>query len=155
MIEKTPLRYQGALSQVRVTKSKPAWIELEWIDERSDNKSSWIAVTLNLNGETATALSPAIPIKKARHGVHRAAMATLKGIELLVHHQLSCELLDLEVVRALGATLVMVRVRIVLDGETVEVFGSARAEDDFLAAAANAALDATNLYIDYILSPHE
>jgi hypothetical protein len=147
------LKYQGALSQVRGTPSKPSWIELEWIDERTDNKTSWIAVSLNLNGETATALSPAIPVKKARHGVHRAAIATLKAIALLVHHQFECALADLEIVRALGATLVMVRVRLTLEGETVELFGSARAVDDFLVAAANAALDATNLYIDYILSP--
>jgi hypothetical protein len=85
--------------------------------------------------------------------VHRAAIATLKAIELLVHHQFECALADLEIVRALGATLVMVRVRLTLEGETVELFGSARAVDDFLVAAANAALDATNLYIDYILSP--
>ena len=153
-MENKGLKYQGALSQMRVTQSKPSWIELEWIDERTDNKSSWIAVSLNLNGETATALSPAIPVKKARHGVHRAAIATLKAIELLVHHQFECELADLEIVRALGATLVMVRVRLTLEGETIELFGSARAVDDFLVAAANAALDATNLYIDYILSPH-
>ena len=54
-MEKKGLKYQGALSQMRVTQSKPSWIELEWIDERTDNKNSWIAVTLNLNGETATA----------------------------------------------------------------------------------------------------
>lgn len=153
-MEKEGLKYQGALSQMRVTQSKPSWIELEWIDERSDNKTSWIAVTLNLNGETATALSPAIPIKKARHGVHRAAIATLTAIELLVHHQFECALVDLEIVHALGATLVMVRVRLTIENDTVELFGSARAGEDFLVAAANAALDATNVYIDYILSPH-
>jgi hypothetical protein len=150
------LKYEGALSQLRVTKSKPAWIELEWIEERTDNKTSWIAVTLNLNGESATALSPALPAKQARHGVGRTAIATLKAIELLVHHQFECELVDAGLVRALGASLIMVRVRLQMEGETTELFGSARVEEhDFLVAAAKAALDATNLYIDYILARQE
>ena len=154
-MEKKGLKYQGALSQMRVTQSKPSWIELEWIDERTDNKTSWVAVTLSLNGEHVTALSPALPVKRTRHGIYRTALATLKAIELLVHHQFACELLDIELVRALGATLIMVRVRLDIGDEAVELFGSARADGDFLTAAANAALDATNLYIDCILSPHE
>jgi hypothetical protein len=144
--------YQGTLSRLRLTKAKPAWIELEWVEERSDATSSWYAVSLGFNGESVTALSPSLPKDRVRHGVHRAALATLKAIELFVHHQFSCELLDVELVRALGATLIMVRVRLDLDGESVELFGSARVVDDFTSAAANAALDATNLYIDYALS---
>ena len=153
---KMELKYQGALAQLQAPRSKPAWIGLEWIEERTDNKSSWIAVTLNLNGELVTALSPALPVKKARHGVGRTALATLKAIELLVHHRFSCELLDVELVHALKTALIMVRVRLLLDDETVELFGSARVEDhDFHDAAARAALDATNVYIDSILSPHD
>lgn len=144
--------YQRALSRLRLTKSKPVWIELDWVEERSDATSSWYAVSLSLNGESVTALSPSLPRDRVRHGVHRAALATLRGIELLVHHQFSCELLDVELVRSRGATLVTVRVRLDLEGESVELFGSAQATDDFTAAAANAALDATNLYIDYALS---
>jgi hypothetical protein len=155
MVEK-PLKSHGALSALYATKSKPAWIGLEWIEERTDNRSSWVAVTLNLNGELVTALSPALPLKQSRHGVGRTALATLKAIELLVHHQFSCELLDVELVHALKSTLIMVRVRLTLDDETVELFGSARVVDhDFLDAAARAALDATNLYIDSILSYDE
>ena len=143
-------RVQGALAPA---KSRPGWIGLEWIEERTDNKTSWIAVTLNLNGETVTALSPALPTKQARHGVGRTARATLAAIELLVHHQFSCELLDVELVRALKSTLIMVRVRLTLERETVELFGSAKVVDhDFLDASARAALDATNLYIDSLLT---
>jgi hypothetical protein len=151
----TELSYENLLTSSRATKSKPTWIELEWIEERTDNKTTWVAVTLSLNGEMATALSPALPAKQARHGVGRTAVATLKAIELLVDHQFECELMDIGLVRALGATLIMARVRLKIGGETVELFGSARVEDhDFARAAAGAALDATNLYIDYILSPH-
>lgn len=153
MAKKYDPRPLGALA---TAKSRPGWIGLEWIEERTDNKNSWIAVTLNLHGETATALSPAIPAKQAKHGVGRTARATLSAVELLVGHQLSCELLDVELVRALKSTLIMVRVRLTLagsDGEAVELFGSAKVVDhDFLDAAARAALDATNLYIDSLLT---
>ena len=149
----TNLKYLGALSASRLTPSKTGWIVLEWIEERTDNKSSWVAVTLNLNGETVTALSPALPAKQSRHGVGRTAIATLKAVELLVGHQFACELLDIELVRALKSTLIMVRVRLTYHDETVELFGSAKVENhDFLDAAARAALDATNVYIDSIVS---
>lgn len=147
--------YQGALSQLSLTKSKPAWLELEWIEERADEKSSWYAVTLGFNGESVTALSPALPLGRCRHGVHRVAVATLKAIELFAQHRFSCELLDVEMVRALGASLIMVRVRLEFEGKTVELFGSARVKGDFADAAAAAALDATNLYIDYALAHQE
>ncbi len=151
-MSKDGLKYEGALARLR-TLSKPSWIDLEWIEERTDNKSSWIAVTLNLNGEVVTALSPALSAKQARNGVGRTAVATLKAIELLVHHRLECELLDAELVRAFKSALIMVRVRMTIDGESRELFGSARVEEhDFLEAAARAALDATNVYIDSILS---
>ena len=49
----TELSYEDLLTSARTTKSKPAWLELEWIEERTDNKTTWVAVTLSLNGEMA------------------------------------------------------------------------------------------------------
>lgn len=146
-------RSLDAIALPRAVGPKPGWIGLEWIEERTDNKNTWVAVSLNLNGETVTALSPSLPAKQARHGVARTAIATLKAVELLVHHQFTCELLDVELVRALKSTLIMVRVRLTIGDDTVELFGNAKVENhDFLDAAARAALDATNLYIDSIVS---
>jgi hypothetical protein len=141
--------------QLQVAKAKPQWLELEWVEERSDNRTSWVAVTLGCNGELVTGLSPSLTTKQCRYGVSRTALATLRAIELFVDHRFGCELVDIEHVRATGVLLMIVRVRLHADGDEVELFGSAPIDGDLMRATANATLDATNLYIDFVLSQPE
>jgi hypothetical protein len=141
--------------QLQMAKAKPEWLELEWVEERTDNRTSWVAVTLGCNGEIVTGLSPSLSTKRCRYGVSRAALATLRAIELFVDHRFACELVDVEHVHATGVRLMLVRVRVHVDGDEVELFGSAPVEGDLMRASVNATLDATNLYIDFVLSQPE
>jgi len=149
------LRYGQALTQVTLSSSKPSWLELDWLEERSDGASSWVAVTLSCNGRHVTGLSPAVGRKQRRQGAHRAVLATMSAVEVFAHHHLKCELLDVGLVRANGAPSVAVRLRLVMDDAVADVFGSARVGGEIAEAAANAVLDAANVYIDYLLSHAE
>ena len=130
---------------------KPEWIEFEYVDERSDSRTSWIVVTLNANGRMVSGTSPAIKRRHARHGIHRAALATLNALELFSEHMLSCELIDIASTKPDSQSTILVRLRLSSDGECSEVFGSAVVHDDFAEGAVRAVLDATNLFVHKLL----
>jgi hypothetical protein len=142
------LRYQRAFTHVRLTRSKPSWIELDWLDERSDKDSCWMAASVTCNGESYTGLSPAIKKGEGRHGVLRAVLATLNALEVFAQHQITFELVDIGQARSGGQQSIFIRVRIKEQDRSEEIFGSARVDGDFAEAAARAALDAANVYID-------
>jgi hypothetical protein len=131
---------------------EPSWLELAHVDEWEDARTAWIVVTLDCNGELLSGASPAIKKRKRRHGIHRAALATLRALELFSSHQLSCELVDVACVTARSHPSVLVRVRVVSDDETAVIFGIARADGDFAEAAARAVLNAVNVYVHNLLA---
>ena len=150
-MENEELRYHGTGSPDGRLSSKPIWLELERIDERHDRTKSWIEVTLGFNEVIRTGSSPSASTKASRHGIRRTALATMRAIELFFEYRFTCELVDVEHVFVLGASVIAVRVAVCIDGERVELFGSARVDVDLQEAAANAVLDATNRYIDAVL----
>lgn len=130
---------------------KPAWLELEYVDERTDGRRSWIVVSLNCNGRLINGTSPAIDQKHARHGIHRAALATLNALELFSDHLLECSLLDVASMVTNGQSAVHVRLHLKSEGSTSDVFGSAPVEGEFAESAARAVLDAANLFVHSLL----
>jgi hypothetical protein len=144
-----------ALERAALTSAKPSWLELEWLEERSDGANAWIAVTLGCNGRQVTGLSPKVGRKQRLEGAHRAVLATMSAVEVFAHHHLECELLDVGLLHAGGVPSVAVRLRLVMDDEVADVFGSARVAGEVAEAAARAVLDAANVYIDYLLSHSE
>jgi hypothetical protein len=143
--------YQRASSLALLEHAKPSWLELAYVDERKDARTAWIVVTLNCNGELLSGTSPVVKKGRQRQGLHRAALATLRAIELFAHHQLACELVDIACVTARSNPLIPVRVRIVSECETVELFGVARIDVDLAEAAARAVLDAANVYVHSLI----
>ena len=130
---------------------KPSWIELVYVDEREDARTSWVVVTLNCNGHVVSGTSPALKKRKGRLGIHRAALATIRAIEIFSGHELSCDLVDVACVTSRSHPAILVRVRVASDEESAELFGIARVEDDFAAAGALAVLDAANVYVHSLL----
>jgi hypothetical protein len=130
-------------------------LALEWLEERSDGAQAWIAVTLAYGGRVVTGQSPPVRIKRRRHGVHRAVLATLNAVEHLARQRVSCELLDVGRTRAGDRTWIRVRLRVSVRGKAAEVRGSARVRDGAADAAARAVVDALSESVDLILSQAE
>ena len=152
---KTEATTPRVLERAALTNAKPSWLELEWLEERSDGAGAWIAVTLGCNGRQVTGLSPRVGRKQRREGAHRAVLATMSAVEVFAHHHLECELLDVGLLHVGGEPSVAVRLRLVMEDEVADVFGSARVAGEVAEAAARAVLDAANVYIDYLLSHSE
>jgi hypothetical protein len=143
--------YRRASSLALLERAKPSWLELAYVDEREDARTAWVVVTLDCNDQLLSGTSPAVKKAKRRHGIHRAALATLRAIEIFAHHQLACELVDVACVTARSNPLVVARIRIVSEGDTAELFGVARVEGDLAEAAARAVLDAAHVYVHSLL----
>ena len=141
-----------AASNEHLKTSKPTWLELEYVDEREAAKTTWVVVTLGCNGRQISGMSPVIKKRRRRHGIHRAALATLNAVELFSDHALTCELVDVALVSVGGGASLLVRMRITSDGVPTELFGMARVEGDLAETAVRAVLDAANLYIDSLLT---
>lgn len=138
-------------SLFRRADSKPSWLELEYVDERKDGSRTWLVVALNCNGRLITGTSPAIEQRHARHGIHRAALATLNALELFTEHMVSCKLTDVASVSNGSQSTIVVRLQLDSQGAVTDVFGSATIESDFADAAARAVLDAANLFIHSVV----
>ena len=131
---------------------KPSWLELEYVDVRGDSRTSWFVVTLNGNGRLFSGRSPAIEKRHARHGIHRATLATLNALEQFSDHVLSCDLVDIAAVASRAQSTIVVRLRFHSSGQSVELFGSAAVVGDFAEAAARAVLDGANLYVHSLIA---
>jgi hypothetical protein len=77
-----------------------------------------------------------------------AAMAALQAIQVAVGNRFTCRLADLDHVHALGKNLMAVLVDINFEGKDVQVFGSCPTNESELDAAAKAALNATNRFVE-------
>ena len=129
-----------------------ARLKFDSVEEKSEDGKLWMEVQLAFNGRPIVGRSPAVDESESRAGVRRAALATLDAIEQFVDRQFTCELQEVDRVQALGKELIVLLITITFEDRTIQLFGSCRAADDIAEAAAKAALDATNRYIDIVLS---
>ena len=81
-------------------------------------------------------------------GLRAAALATLSAIEEATARRFTAHLADLDHVNALGKDLIAVLVDILFEGKEVQVFGSCQIGLSEMDAAAKAALNATNRFVD-------
>jgi hypothetical protein len=132
--------------------TRPARLRFDSIEQRTEDQKEWVEVRLTFNERAVTGRSPATEPGEGREGVRRTAMATLKAIEEFVEYQFSCELQEVDRVRALGKELVVLLINLEFEGRRIQLFGSCRIGDDVASASAKAALDATNRYIDIVLN---
>lgn len=132
--------------------SPRARLKFDRVQEHAAGGEVWMDVTLTFNGEAFLGSSPRVVADETRVGIRRAALATLVAIEKFVDHQFSCELQEADRVQALGKELVVLLISIQFEGRAIQLFGSCRAGESVADAAAKAALDATNRYIDIVLS---
>jgi hypothetical protein len=132
--------------------TRPSRLRFDRIDHIVEDGKERVEVTLSFNGRTVTGRSPATEPGEGREGVRRTAMATLSAIEQFVEHQFTCELQEVDRVKALGRELVVLLINLEFEGRRIQLFGSCRIGDDVTSAAAKAALDATNRYIDIVLN---
>jgi len=129
-----------------------ARLKFDRVQEHSAAGEVWMDVTLSFNGDVYTGSSPRVVADDSRVGIRRSALATLQAIEKFVDRQFTCELQEADRVQALGKELVVLLISIEFEGRKIQLFGSCRAGDAVADAAAKAALDATNRYIDIVLS---
>jgi len=127
-------------------------LKFDRVEEQAEDGKVWMEVTLTFEGEPITGRSPKVDESEARGGIRRAALATLSAIETFVDGQFRCDLQEVDRVQALGKELVVLLITINFEGRTIQLFGSCRAVDEIAEAAAKAALDATNRYIDIVLA---
>jgi len=126
-------------------------LKFDRVEEKSDDGKVWMEATLTFSGRTITGQSPSIDEFESRAGIRRAALATLDAIEAFVERQFRCELQEVDRVQALGKELVVLLITINFEGRSIQLFGSCRAGEEIAEAAAKAALDATNRYVDIVL----
>src|SRR5689334_7686311 len=125
-------------------------LKFDRIEEKVDDGKVWMEVTLTFSGQPIMGRSPAIEEFESRAGIRRAALATLDAIETFVGRQFRCELQEVDRVQALGKELVVLLITIAFEGRNIQLFGSCRVADEISEAAAKAALDATNRYVDIV-----
>jgi hypothetical protein len=129
-----------------------ARLRFDRVEERAEGGKLWMEVTLTFKGRPIVGRSPAVEENESRAGVRRAALATLDAIETFVEQKFRCDLQEVDRVQALGKELIVLLITINFEGRHIQLFGSCRATDDIAEAAAKAALDATNRYIDLVLA---
>ncbi len=76
------------------------------------------------------------------------ANATLDGIKEAIDRRFACTLADLDHVHALGKNMIAVLVDIDFEGKQFQVFGSCQITSTEMDAAAKAALNATNRFVE-------
>ncbi|MCS6885319.1 MAG: hypothetical protein RMM17_09125 [Acidobacteriota bacterium] len=84
--------------------------------------------------------------------VELAAEACLKAVEQFVQGHFSCQLIEADMLHVLGRPTIVLLVRIPFEGREIEIFGSCKISSNVLEAAARAALDATNRYVELVIS---
>ena len=127
-------------------------LRFDRIEEKSDDAGLWMEVTLTQGERSVVGRSPSVDSGETRDGIRRAALATLDAIETFVDRQFSCDLQEVDRVHALGKELVVLLINLRFEGRQIQLFGSCRAGEEVREAAAKAALDATNRYIDIVLN---
>ena len=122
------------------------------VEERERDGQRSTEVTLTYNGRPVVGRSHHAEEAGGRTAIRHVALATLDAIEGFVDRRFTCDLQEVDLVHALGKELVVLLINIDFEGRRIQLFGSCRAGDKVAEAAAKAALDATNRYIDIVLS---
>src|SRR4051812_35414778 len=125
-------------------------LKFETLGERKEGESSSVEVVLSRGNHQEVGRFP-LPAERTEEGVARqVALATVGAIQSFVDHEFTLELEEVDRVRTLGHTRIAVTIRLVFEGRDVQLFGSARIDDDFRTAAAKAVLDAANRYLELV-----
>lgn len=135
---------------IRVKRLRFDYIKLvESAPEPLATAQTYVEVGLSFAEQPLSAREPvgAEPIETLR----AAASATLRLIQEAVASRFTCHLADLDHVHALGKNLIAVLVDINFEGKVVQVFGSCPIVGSDLDAAAKAALNATNRFVELAL----
>jgi hypothetical protein len=115
------------------------------IEESSEEECS-VEVALSLAGrifqKTITGKNDEIGRLKS------AALATLEAVTESVEKRFTCTLADLDHVHALGKNLIAVLVDVHFEDKDFQVFGSCQITGNVMDAAAKAALNATNRFVE-------
>ena len=121
-------------------------LRFDYVKAQESPEECLVEVALSFAGrtiqKTATGESDEIGRLKS------AATATLEAVREAVGNRFDCTLVDLDHVRALGKNLIAVLVDINFQGKDFQVFGSCQITDNLLDAAAKAALNATNRFVE-------
>jgi hypothetical protein len=105
-----------------------------------------VEVTLSLAGRT---FQKTVTGKGDEIGrLKSAAAATLGAVREAVEKRFDCTLADLDHVHALGKNLIAVLVDVHFESKDFQVFGSCQITGDVMDAAAKAALNATNRFVE-------
>ena len=126
-------------------------LRLDGVETREEDGTQSKVVTLSFNGEPVVGRH-SVDDDDPRTAIRAVALATLDAVEQFVSSRFTCELQEVDRVHALGKELVVLLINIDFEGRHIQLFGSCRAGDEVTEAAAKAALDATNRYIDIALS---
>jgi hypothetical protein len=103
-----------------------------------------VTFTFGLRTIVTTAVS-----ENMRPGILKAAsIASLEAVQAASDRKFTCAVEDLDRVNALGKQVIAVLVNVEFEGRQFQVFGSCQIDDDDLAAAVRATLNATNRIVD-------
>jgi hypothetical protein len=105
-----------------------------------------VEISLSLAGEPIRVTASCRAVEREK--LQAMATATLKAVQQAVEDSFTCRLADLDHVHALGKNLIAVLVDINFEGKDVQVFGSCQITETELVAAAKAALNATNRFVE-------
>jgi hypothetical protein len=111
----------------------------------------WTEVQLSFQGSPIPGRSPLVDASEPAAVLRGSALATLDAVESFVDRAFYCSLNEVDRVHALGKELVVLLIDMSFEGRQIQLFGSCRIGDDATQAAAKAALDATNRYIDIVI----
>lgn len=129
-----------------------ARLRFDRITKHDQAGKQWVAVKLTFANEPVEGRSPEIDPAEGGSSIRPVALATLDAVEEFVDRRFKCELQEVDRVHALGKELVVLLINMEFEDRRIQLFGSCRVSDSVEEAAAKAALDATNRYVDIILS---
>ena len=132
--------------------NRPARLKFDRVERVLEDGNEWFEVILSLDGRTFVGRNqPIVDPSVARGGIRRTATAAISAVQACVEGTITCQLQEVDRVRALGKERVVILVAIDFEGRRIQLFGSCAIEDDVLAATAKAVLNATNRYVDIAL----
>jgi hypothetical protein len=121
-------------------------LRFDYVKAQESSEECAVEVALSFAGRT---IGKTVTGKSDEIGrLKSAAVATLEAVQEVVEQRFDCTLADLDHVHALGKNLIAVLVDISFEGKDFQVFGSCQITDNVMDAAAKAALNATNRFVE-------
>jgi hypothetical protein len=121
-------------------------LRFDYVKAEESSEECVVEVALSLGGRTILKTAKSERDELCR--LKSAAIATLEAVKESVGNRFDCALADLDHVHALGKNLVAVLVDINFEGKDFQVFGSCQIGESEMDAAAKAALNATNRFVE-------